>query len=304
MARASTTFRERSYIFFSKHIHFFHTALGTLPFLFYSGSIRAFSQIDEKRESISFIEESLSTDNASTNILAIAVRDVENAAEYINMLKWKDTPEDLPQPKELYNRKLHFGRWINDPNDDTCFNTRAKVLVRDAKGDIEFREKNKCVVEHGEWHDPYTDHILRSARDLQIDHLVPLKNAYISGAWNWDFQLRCLYANYMNENYHLIAVDGIQNMAKGDRGPDAYLPPNEKFTCEYLHHWLAVKLVWKLQMSQAEANGVKTALREAGCQESDYRYSVANLRDQRKFITQNLQICQSITSKKNPNTPP
>lgn len=296
MKRANTTFR-------SAHNYCLKFALSLLLSLLVSETSLAFSQIVEKSERIAFLEEALSKAENSQSFLALAVRDVEAAADYINLLKWKDNPEDLPQPKELYNRKLHFGRWINDPNDDTCFNTRAKVLVRDSKGEVQFREKNKCVVERGEWHDPYTDQILHFARELQIDHMVPLKNAYLSGAWNWDFQLRCLYANYMNESHHLVAVEAVQNMTKGDRGPDAYLPPNEKYTCEYLHHWLAVKLVWKLQMSQAEATGVKAALREADCRESDYRYSVSILREQRKFITQNLNLCQGVNSKRTPTTP-
>lgn len=281
-----------------------HFLSWTLAFALLPASIsHASFGISDKNEVEIFVEEAFATLNESQDFLAAGIRDLGPVADYLNLMKWKDTPEDLALPKDPYNRKLHFGRWINDPNDDTCFNTRAKVLVRDSRVDVDFRETNKCVVERGQWHDPYSDKELTVARETQIDHMVPLKNAYVAGAWSWDFKLRCLYANYLNEDFHLVPVEAIQNQSKGDRGPDGYLPPNVKFTCQYLRNWLAVKLIWKLQMTKAEAVGIKQAFQEAGCRETEFRFAVTELREQRKYISQNLDLCESLAAKKDPKTP-
>ena len=76
-----------------------------------------------------------------------------------------------------------FGGWIDVDND--CQNTRAEILIDNSKEEVFFRSFNNCVVDSGYWYDPYTDRHYSLAEDVQIDHFVPLKNAYISGAHEW-----------------------------------------------------------------------------------------------------------------------
>jgi hypothetical protein len=43
-----------------------------------------------------------------------------------------------------------------------------------------------CTVVAGDWYSPYNDHTWTDPRDVQIDHVVALKEAHDSGAWAWN----------------------------------------------------------------------------------------------------------------------
>ncbi|WP_415062477.1 DUF1524 domain-containing protein [Bdellovibrio sp.] len=209
----------------------------------------------------------------------------------INLLKWTLHSEERPQPIENYMRKLHFGRWINDPTDDTCMNTRAKVLVRDSEQDVTFRNQRNCVVESGKWLDPYSNQELTSSKDIQIDHMVPLKHAYLAGAWQWDYKTRCLYANYMGYRNHLVPSTVRENTSKGDRAPDKYLPSELSYRCQYVKDWLAIKLIWKLNMTTDEVQAIHEVVTNYNCNISDFRLSKEEIEEQRQYINSNLEFC-------------
>jgi len=209
----------------------------------------------------------------------------------LSLLNWTFFKQSGTVGFEDYDRKRHFGTWINEPNDDSCQNTRAKVLVRDSVTKVTFKEGKKCEVERGTWKDPYTRNIYYSAADIQIDHFVPLKNAYQSGAWKWNFYTRCLYANYMGNPIHLISVQGKANMAKSDKSPDQWLPPNTTYRCEYLRNWLIVKLIWRLELTAGESEGIKKALIQYKCPLNGYSIDIADFQKQRNLIQASAQQC-------------
>ena len=96
--------------------------------------------------------------------------------------------------------------------------------------------------------------------DLDIDHLVPLKNAYLSGGWKWDTEIRERYANYLDDESHLVAVTARANRSKGAKGPEEWRPPDEGYWCEYAFHWTEVKTRWQLTMTKAKADAVMEML--------------------------------------------
>lgn len=206
----------------------------------------------------------------------------------INLLSWTLHSESYPAPRARYQRLEQFGRWINDPTDDTCMNTRAQVLVRDSQVNVTYRATNRCVVQSGQWLDPYAGDEMTESRQVQIDHVVPLKNAYLTGASKWNQAMRKLYANFMGVDYHLLPVNGHENMSKGDKGPNAYVPPNEKIRCEYLQHWLKIKATWNLVMTKDEAESIQKLAREAHCQEADFRMSTQELSKIRAYIQEHV----------------
>ena len=155
----------------------------------------------------------------------------------IDLMNFETINKPFPLPAVPYNRLQHFGTWIHIPSNQPCQNTRAQVLVRESVSAVTF-SANGCTVKSGEWNDPYSATTFSSASDVQIDHLVPLKNAYMTGAHEWNSAKRCLYANYLGNHFHLLAVSGTENMKKGDNTPMAYIPPNKNFQCDYLKHWL------------------------------------------------------------------
>ena len=92
-----------------------------------------------------------------------------------------------------YDRDLYFGSWIDEDGD--CQNTRAEVLITESISSVGYRDSSSCVVDSGEWYDPYTNNIYYLASDVDIDHFVPLYDAFYSGAYNWPEYKRIEFAN-------------------------------------------------------------------------------------------------------------
>lgn len=225
--------------------------------------------------------------------LAFALPGAESAL--INTLQWIHTRTFPPRPREAYDRAGHFGSWIDLPSDRTCFNTRGLILIRDSQRPVTVFPNDPCFINTGAWNDPYTGRLTMQAKDLQIDHVVPLKNAYISGAFAWTWKTRCAYANFMGNKFHLRAVDSAANMAKGDNTPAQFLPPNRAFTCDYLADWLKIKLIWRLMMSERETLAIANLVKAAGCDPRIFHYSAREVAAQRQAIVAFQNEC--------PNTP-
>lgn len=209
----------------------------------------------------------------------------------LNLLKWDFFKNSKLQTYEDYDRQKHFGTWINDPKDDTCYSTRVKVLMRDSVTRVTFKGPRNCSVDTGTWRDPYTRKTYTSSSDIQIDHFVPLKNTYNSGAWKWNFYTRCLYANYMGNSIHLMSVQGSANMSKGDKSPERWLPPNEAYRCEYVRNWLIIKLIWKLELSPNESLGIRKILMGYHCPLNYYTITQQDFLVQRNLILSSAQQC-------------
>jgi hypothetical protein len=219
----------------------------------------------------------------------------------INLLKWNVAPEDPPAPTEHYARLYHFGDWIvmpKDPHD--CIDTRNKVLIRDSDKPVEMRSQNRCKVETGDWLDPYTTKNFTNSLDIQIDHVVPLKNAYNNGAWRWTYQARCLYANFLAYHDHLLPVSGVENMTKGAGSPADYMPPNPDYHCAYVKNWLTIKLIWRLGMQRSEAQAIKDIVDKEKCDPSTFTFSTVELARIRATMQSGLALCPQTPA---PNIP-
>lgn len=166
-----------------------------------------------------------------------------------------------PEPRyTVYLRSL-YKHWIDADND--CQDSRQEVLIRDSIGRVDFETAENCVVKHGQWVDPYTGESFREPRQLDIDHVVPLKNAHESGAWKWPAEKRQEFANYLADRRHLLAVKASENRKKGAKGPDRYMPPASAFHCDYVQEWVRIKRTWGLSLTASEQRAV-TAI-SAGC---------------------------------------
>lgn len=139
-----------------------------------------------------------------------------------------------------YNRE-DWGNWIDEDGDG--LNTRHEALAEESL--IKPVISNNKVVS-GKWFDKYTGKYFTNPSDLDIDHLVPLKNAYISGASNWSKKKKNRYYNYLKYDNHLIAVSKSANRNKSDKSPVDWLPPNEEYQCEYVREWFKIKTAWGL----------------------------------------------------------
>lgn len=145
--------------------------------------------------------------------------------------------------------------------------TRQEVLVEESLEEVIFnnedcrvtdnkqydpQNKKNCKVISGKWYDPYNNQYFFNPRDLQIDHLVPLKEAHRSGAYAWSDDKKMRYANDLENKEVLIAVYGKTNSSKGDKDPSDWMPPNENYHCEYIHSWQEIKKKWGLEMDAKE----------------------------------------------------
>ena len=167
----------------------------------------------------------------------------------------------LPVATEVrtgYTRdKFHL--WI-DADGDGC-NTRNEVLIAEATTEPTIGAS--CKLTGGRWHSYYDNADWTLASDLDIDHLVPLAEAWDSGARNWTAAQREAYANDLGDARDLVAVTDNVNQAKGDRDPAEWMPPAAGATCRYVAEWTAVKIRWRLTVDSAEKSALTSVA--AGC---------------------------------------
>ena len=177
----------------------------------------------------------------------------------------------------------------------SCLDTRAVVLVRseDNATPITYKDSRNCLVVKGLWHDPYAGQDYKLAKAVQIDHVVPLKHVYITGGNKWAPQRRCYYANFIHNDFHLLAVSGHENMSKSDKGPDQYMPPSDNFQRQYISTWMKVKAIWQLVATDAELAAIEQVIQDHHCVQSKIEISNADLQAERDAIDNSVPTrCQ------------
>ncbi|CAE6383604.1 unnamed protein product [Rhizoctonia solani] len=147
-----------------------------------------------------------------------------------------------------YSRDL-FPTW--DTISGSC-DTRETVLKRDGTSVV---TDSSCSVTSGTWTSPYDGAKWTAASDLDIDHIVPLKEAWVSGARSWTTARREALANDLTRPQLLAVTDNV-NQSKGDKDPANWMPPSTSYHCTYIRAWITVKHYYGLTVDSAE----KTAL--------------------------------------------
>ena len=155
-----------------------------------------------------------------------------------------------------------FPHWASEPvsygwtePDGSC-DVRDAALIRDGEG-VEI--DGDCSITAGTWLDPYTGQTLTDSSEVDIDHVVPLANAWRSGASSagWSTADREAYAN---DPEVLLSADDAANQTKGDKGPEAWKPPNRDYWCEYARRWIWIKSDWQLTINAAEGTSLNEML--------------------------------------------
>ena len=155
-----------------------------------------------------------------------------------------------------YDRAL-FDHW-RDIDGDGC-DSRDQVLKRDSISLPQVDPVN-CNVIAGDWVSPYDGGRWSNPSDIDIDHVVALKEAWDSGAWAWNAAQRKAFANDTSDSRTLLAVTDSVNQSKSDKDPSNWLPPLQSYTCTYLGNWIAVKVRWSLSMDSSEYGRIKNLL--------------------------------------------
>jgi hypothetical protein len=171
------------------------------------------------------------------------------------------TLEKKPDASKAGYTRAQFGPAWADTNHNGC-DTRDDILRRDLVR-IAFASGSSCIVESGALNDPYSGKTIAFVRGVatsarvQIDHVVPLEDAWVTGANRWTATEREQYAN---DPLELLAVDGQTNEAKGDKDASAWLPPNEAFDCASVDRQVSVKTRYRLWVTRAEETAMADVL--------------------------------------------
>ncbi|MFJ3787024.1 HNH endonuclease family protein [Streptomyces sp. NPDC090093] len=137
---------------------------------------------------------------------------------------------------------------------DGC-NTRNEVLLAEAVQEPAVAAG--CKLTGGKWISYYDGVEVVEAGKLDIDHMVPLAEAWDSGASTWTSVRREAYANDQGAAASLVAVTARTNRSKADQDPATWMPPLPDAHCRYIGEWTATKLRWGLAVDPAESEALK-----------------------------------------------
>ena len=165
-----------------------------------------------------------------------------------------------------YSRDL-FPHWI-DADGDGC-STRNEVLLEEA--DDPPTRTGTCTLSGGRWFSYYDRVSWTNTSDIDIDHMVPLAEAWDSGARTWTTATRQAYANDLGDYRTLVGVTDNVNQAKGDQDVAQWLPQYDK--CRYLREFVAVKHRWRLTVDSAEKSAMQSLA--ASCTNSTITVTLA-----------------------------
>ncbi|MGW2719831.1 HNH endonuclease family protein [Streptomyces sp. NPDC001492] len=159
---------------------------------------------------------------------------------------------EAPHPMTGYSR-AKFPHWAAQFG--KC-DTREVVLARDG---VDVKQDEECRAVSGTWLSRYDNKSFASASQIDVDHMVPLANAWRSGADTWTTSKRKQFANDL-EHSQLIAVSAASNRSKGDQSPDQWAPPNGAYWCTYSRAWTHVKSLYGLSVTGKEKSALQKML--------------------------------------------
>lgn len=199
---------------------------------------------------------------AAPALLASGVVAAAGPAQAVTTMSTKYIVNTLPAGVEHaagYDRGK-FTLW-SDADGDGC-DARDEVLIKEAI--TKPRVGSGCALRGGRWFSKYDGVRTTDSSSFDIDHMVPLNEAWQSGAWAWSSAKRKAYANDLGYKASLIAVSAHSNRSKGDREPQDWMPERVAYSCKYVKQWVAVKWRWQLKVNTAERSFLRDELKSCG----------------------------------------
>ena len=163
-----------------------------------------------------------------------------------------------PERPAGYDREL-FPHW--DYVGDDC-DVRDLVLISEARSGPS--TGRSCPVGSGRWFSEFNGVTVRDPGELDVDHMVPLAEAWASGARRWTTAVREAFANDRGYAGSLIAVTASSNRSKGDQDPAEWLPPRTAYRCTYVSEWIAVKWRWRIAVDATEQAALRVQVNACG----------------------------------------
>lgn len=165
-----------------------------------------------------------------------------------------------PLPLDEYDRDF-FGPAWQRVEPQLC-DTRNEVL-QEWLSDVIIAAPHECSVESGWFVDPYTGHYIEflrgpeTSKEVHVDHVVALADAWRKGAAEWSPPQAQEFAN---DPLNLIPTQGWVNEAKGADDAASWMPHNEGFWCSFAVQQVLVKDKYDLGVTDAEVAKLLAAL--------------------------------------------
>ncbi|MEU7118470.1 HNH endonuclease [Streptomyces zaomyceticus] len=137
---------------------------------------------------------------------------------------------------------------------DGC-DTRSEVLLAEAVDAP--RTGEGCTLTGGRWISYYDGQSVSDPAALGVDHLVPLTEAWESGASGWTATRRERFANDQGATATLVAVTARSKQDKAGRDPADWVPSDPARYCRYVGEWVSTKLRWGLSADKDEVEALK-----------------------------------------------
>jgi S-layer homology domain/Protein of unknown function (DUF1524)/Excalibur calcium-binding domain len=193
-----------------------------------------------------------------TATAAVAIPQTASAAETASAASVLASLHIAEEANFGYDR-TYFQHWI-DADGDGC-DTRSEVLQEESTATV--MVSSDCTVATGQWVSRYDGQTWVNASDVDIDHMVPLAEAWGAGAQAWSPEQRRDFANDMTLNVALEAVTDEVNQSKSDRDPAEWMPSLAGTACDYATDWVLVKYRWQLSVDQAEHAALSSTMSDA-----------------------------------------
>ncbi|AWS45815.1 HNH endonuclease family protein [Streptosporangium sp. 'caverna'] len=153
-----------------------------------------------------------------------------------------------------YSHQRFQPRWAH--HSGKC-DAREVVLARDGR---RVRRNADCHPVKGVWYSPYDGKWLKSEKQVDVDHVVPLAYAWRSGASTWSQARRRAFANDLSRPELVVSSHSV-NIAKGAEGPQSWRPPRRGYWCRYATSWITVKYHYRLFVTRSEKVALLNMLR-------------------------------------------
>jgi hypothetical protein len=151
-----------------------------------------------------------------------------------------------PAPEIKKYERSEWTHWSDENRN--CLDTRSEILKSRSLTPVLLNKKG-CKVVAGKWEDFYYPEVHTLASTVDIDHVVPLKNAHLSGGANWSNRSK---EEFANDFENLVITNRSYNRKKGSKGIDQWLPVGKDYACKYAKLWREIKNRYSLMLLPAE----------------------------------------------------
>jgi len=231
--------------------------------VFVAGCATSSTKSSEKNAAGTSSERSTSSSSTSSTSLTSSTTSAAPTTAVAESASTRDrlavlSIDDRQIPQGTYHRE-EWPHWA-DVDGNGC-DARQDALVVWSVVAATVNRSGTCKVVAGSWVSPYDGVTSNNPSDFDVDHLVPLENAFRSGGWAWSTERRRAFANNPGE---LVVASASSNRSKGSDPPNEWRPTNRDSWCAYADGWVKVKSAWGLTVTTSERDALGQMLDTCG----------------------------------------